>query len=62
MLLGVVNHIMDSDEAHSIVERLVAALPSGSYLVLTHSTAEVRAGVLTSSLKVSRRRSICLAA
>ena len=41
MLLGVVNHIMDSDEAQSIVERLVAALSSSSYLVLTHSTAEV---------------------
>jgi S-adenosyl methyltransferase len=41
MLLGVVNHIMDSDEAHSIVNRLAAALPSGSYLVLSHSTAEV---------------------
>jgi hypothetical protein len=41
MLLGVVNHIMDSDEAHSVVNRLVTALPSGSYLALSHSTAEV---------------------
>ncbi|MGH3766840.1 MAG: SAM-dependent methyltransferase [Pseudonocardiaceae bacterium] len=41
MLLGVVNHIMDSDEAHWAVDRLVAALPPGSYLALTHSTAEV---------------------
>ena len=41
MLLGVVNHIMDSDEAYSVVARLVAALPAGSYLALTHSTAEI---------------------
>jgi hypothetical protein len=41
MLLGVVNHIMDSDEARSIVDRLVAALAPGSHLVLTHSTAEI---------------------
>jgi hypothetical protein len=41
MLLGVVNHILDSDEAISVVNRLVAALPSGSYLALTHSTAEI---------------------
>jgi hypothetical protein len=41
MLLGVVNHIMDDSEAHSLVERLVAALSFGSYLVLTHSTAEI---------------------
>jgi hypothetical protein len=41
MLLGVVNHIMDSDEARSIVSRLVAVLSPGSHLVLTHSTAEI---------------------
>lgn len=41
MLLGVVNHIMDSDEAYAAVGRLVAALPAGSHLVLTHSTAEI---------------------
>jgi hypothetical protein len=41
MLLGVVNHIMDSDEAYSVVQRLLKVLSSGSYLALTHSTAEV---------------------
>ncbi|GAA3390629.1 SAM-dependent methyltransferase [Cryptosporangium minutisporangium] len=41
MLLGVVNHIMDDDEAYPAVARLVAALPPGSHLVLTHSTAEI---------------------
>jgi hypothetical protein len=41
MLLGVVNHIMDDDEAYGSVSRLVAALSPGSHLVLTHSTAEI---------------------
>jgi hypothetical protein len=41
MLLGVVNHIMDDGEAYGSVARLVAGLPAGSHLVLTHSTAEI---------------------
>jgi S-adenosyl methyltransferase len=41
MLLGVVNHIMDDAEAYAAVARLMAALPAGSHLVLTHSTAEI---------------------
>lgn len=41
MLLGVVNHVMDSEEASSVVGKLVTALPPGSFLVLTHSTAEI---------------------
>lgn len=41
MLLGVVNHIMDPDKPAAIVRELVAALPRGSFLVLTHSTAEI---------------------
>jgi O-methyltransferase involved in polyketide biosynthesis len=41
MLLGVVNHLMDDDEAYGSVAQLVQALPAGSHLVLTHSTAEI---------------------
>jgi hypothetical protein len=41
MLLGVVNHIMDDDVAYGSVARLVRAMPAGSHLVLTHSTAEI---------------------
>jgi hypothetical protein len=33
MLLGIPAHVTAYDEARSIVDRLVAALPSGSYLV-----------------------------
>jgi len=36
-LLGVVNFISDDDQAYSIVRRLVDAVPSGSYLVVSHT-------------------------
>jgi O-methyltransferase involved in polyketide biosynthesis len=38
MLLGVVNFIADHDEARSVVSRLLDAVPSGSYLALSHTT------------------------
>jgi hypothetical protein len=38
MLLGILGHIVDYDEARSIVDGLVAALPSGSYLVVNDGT------------------------
>ncbi|MFC7341864.1 SAM-dependent methyltransferase [Saccharopolyspora griseoalba] len=41
MLLGVVNHVVDDAEAHAAVADLLAGLAPGSYLVLTHSTAEI---------------------
>ncbi|MGH4015513.1 MAG: SAM-dependent methyltransferase [Pseudonocardiaceae bacterium] len=34
MLMGIVEHIMDNDEAYAIVNRLLDALPSGSYLTI----------------------------
>lgn len=34
LFMGVLGHIVDYDQAHSIVSRLMAALPSGSYLAL----------------------------
>ncbi|KUO05332.1 SAM-dependent methyltransferase [Streptomyces caeruleatus] len=38
MLMGILGHIEDYDEARSIVRQLVDALPSGSYLVQYDST------------------------
>ncbi|MGH3795865.1 MAG: SAM-dependent methyltransferase [Pseudonocardiaceae bacterium] len=34
MLMGIVEHIMETDEAYVIVNRLLDALPSGSYLTV----------------------------
>ena len=41
MLLGILNFVPDDAEAEAIVDRLVAAVPSGSYLVVSHPTMEV---------------------
>ncbi|MEV3860024.1 SAM-dependent methyltransferase [Streptomyces sp. NPDC050095] len=41
MLLGILNFVLDTDEATAIVRRLVDAIPSGSYVVLTHPTLEL---------------------
>jgi hypothetical protein len=38
LLLGIMGHVTDDDEAQSIVARLMDAMPSGSYLVLCDGT------------------------
>jgi O-methyltransferase involved in polyketide biosynthesis len=38
MLMGILGHIEDDDEAQSIVKRLLGAVPSGSYLTMYDST------------------------
>jgi hypothetical protein len=45
MLMGILGHVMDDDEARSIVKRLLDALPSGSYLALYDGTDTDKAGV-----------------
>jgi O-methyltransferase involved in polyketide biosynthesis len=41
MLLGIMNFVVDDEQARSIVRRLLDAVPAGSYLVLSHPTMEV---------------------
>jgi S-adenosyl methyltransferase len=41
MMLGILNFVLDDAEARRIVTRLLAAVPSGSYLALTHPTVEL---------------------
>ncbi len=41
MLLGILHFIPDTDEAYATVDRLVGAVPSGSYLAMTHATLEI---------------------
>jgi hypothetical protein len=48
LMIGVLGHVSDYDEARSIVQRLLAGLPSGSYLVEsdgTDSSAAYRAAI-----------------
>ncbi|MFE9886753.1 SAM-dependent methyltransferase [Streptomyces scopuliridis] len=39
MILNTLGHVADYDQARSLVSRLMAGLPSGSYLVISDSTA-----------------------
>ncbi|MFE9337611.1 SAM-dependent methyltransferase [Streptomyces sp. NPDC007063] len=41
ILLGVLNFVADTDEAEQIVRTLMSAVPSGSFLALTHPTLEL---------------------
>jgi O-methyltransferase involved in polyketide biosynthesis len=41
MLLGILNFVVDDDEAYGIVRQLVDAVPPGSFLVISHPTREV---------------------
>jgi hypothetical protein len=41
MMLGILNFVLDTDEALEIVRTLVDAVPSGSYLTITHPTLEL---------------------
>ncbi|MEU0194756.1 SAM-dependent methyltransferase [Streptomyces afghaniensis] len=44
MMLGILNFVLDTDKARDIVRRVMAAVPSGSYLVLTHPTFDDELG------------------
>ncbi|KQX47716.1 MULTISPECIES: SAM-dependent methyltransferase [unclassified Streptomyces] len=44
MMLGILNFVLDTDETRTIVRTLMDAVPSGSYLVLTHPTLEPELG------------------
>jgi trans-aconitate methyltransferase len=41
MLIGVMGHVYDDDEAQSIVQRLLAGLPSGSFLAVYDGVEDV---------------------
>jgi hypothetical protein len=51
MLLGILEHILDTDQACAIVKRLLDALPSGSYLALCDPTTEVRPDVMREAVR-----------
>ncbi|MFG2113047.1 SAM-dependent methyltransferase [Streptomyces sp. NPDC048718] len=44
LMLGILNFVPDTDEARSIVRTVMAAVPSGSYLALTHPTEDPEVG------------------
>jgi hypothetical protein len=46
MLLGILHHIPGTEEAYSIVGRLVAALAPGSSVVINHSTSAIHGAAM----------------
>jgi hypothetical protein len=56
MMLGILNHIVDDEQAHAIVNRLLDAVPSGSYLVIGHPTAEVHGEAMEESMRLWNER------
>ncbi|MEU6141881.1 SAM-dependent methyltransferase [Streptomyces sp. NPDC047081] len=44
LMLGILNFVLDTEEARRIVRRLMAAVPSGSFLALTHPTTDADLG------------------
>jgi hypothetical protein len=50
-MLGILPFIGDDDEAQGGVRRLLAAVPAGSYLAVTHSTSEVSGERVTEAVR-----------
>ncbi|MGH4030358.1 SAM-dependent methyltransferase [Actinomycetota bacterium Odt1-20B] len=44
MMLGILNFVLDTGQAQDIVRRIMAAVPSGSHLALTHPTTDSELG------------------
>jgi O-methyltransferase involved in polyketide biosynthesis len=40
-MLGVLWHVVDNDEAYALIDRLLDAVPAGSYLAIAHPTIEI---------------------
>ncbi|MFK4066679.1 SAM-dependent methyltransferase [Streptomyces sp. NPDC029674] len=44
MMLGILNFVVDTEQALDIVRRIMASVPSGSYLAMTHPTTDADLG------------------
>jgi O-methyltransferase involved in polyketide biosynthesis len=50
VMLGIVNFVLDTDQAVAIVNQLLDGVPSGSYVVISHPTTEVDAEPMTQAV------------
>jgi hypothetical protein len=60
LLIAILHFIGDEDDPWSIVERLMAALPSGSYLALSHLTGDFRPEAWEQVAQVYRRQGVTM--
>jgi len=51
MMLGIVNFVIDTAQAQQIIRQLADALPSGSYLTISHPTTEVDAAPMIAAVE-----------
>jgi hypothetical protein len=51
MLLGILHHIPDTDQAYSIVGKLMAALAPGSFLAINHSTSAIHGAAMEEAVR-----------
>jgi S-adenosyl methyltransferase len=58
--LGIMHFVGDNDDPYGIVDRLLAALPSGSYLALSHLTGDFDPGAWEGVAEVYRRTGVTL--
>jgi hypothetical protein len=52
MLLGIINFVVDDDEAYAVVRRLLDAAPAGSYLCMSHPTREVNPEAVDEAMRL----------
>lgn len=55
MLLGILHLIQDSEEPYQIVARLMDALPSGSYLAISHPASDIHPGQAEAQKRYNER-------
>jgi len=60
LLIAVLHFIPDGDGPHGIVERLIAGLPSGSYLALSHLTGDFDPAAWEGVAAVYRRSGVTM--
>ena len=58
MLLAVLHFVPDADDPYKITARLVDAVPSGSYLALSHATGDIQSGAVTAGTERYNQRSV----
>lgn len=60
MMLGVLGNVLDTDDARSIVTRVMDAVPSGSYLAVNDGTDTNQAGVQSARVRGDAGDPYCL--
>ncbi|MBO0836756.1 MAG: SAM-dependent methyltransferase, partial [Actinobacteria bacterium] len=51
MLMAILQHLSDADDPYTVVENLLARLPAGSYLALSHPASDIHAAEMAEMAK-----------